>query len=316
MDKTLKSIQDFLQKNERYVIYVTDLETGNTLVPKVTMQQILNEHLSIEKFFVYVVTKFNTNKVGVQKKRPNGSSYSNVGSLITLPFEIKNKPLVEAAANGVPVNPVVAPAAANYQQQMPQPKVYQAEPYQQQNQQSMGLNAVQIAEGMMAKNKVELQQERIDGLKERIVELKALLKSQNDKNEALLKSEKNRNEELVTKLREALADLSIAEKQMNFAIDVEKSKKTDPEVIKKGMEMGTQLLETFVAGKMASPAAQQTGLGASLENLSDSKQNIINTITPETFPENYANFLYKIIYGFNKPEFLTELENLVTKHGL
>jgi hypothetical protein len=285
MDIPIKIIKDFLESNPKNAIDLYDTSTGVTFLPKTTMQHVVEKHGDIETFFHYVKIQHQKDVVGVQKLKPNGSSYKKYQNGVPLKLSISNKPLEGDATNGAPVDSVVAPNVAT--PQVPIPRSYQPE-IMPQNHQAQGLNAYQIAEGMANKDRLVVKQEKIDELKEKI---------QEQKTDAL--TDKTTIANLQQQLSKANAELAVAEQKKEMAVMMEVIKKQPsipPEVIAKLTE---NLPALFMALKGGGSVAQAnpSGLAADHSNLSPSKQGLISYIGSEDLDETTALLIEKTVVG-------------------
>jgi hypothetical protein len=305
MDINIKNIEIFLNKKPTNAISITNPNNSEILERNIDMVHINEYHKSIEKFFLYVKLNHQIDVIFVQKKRANGSRKINFEAPILLKLTVpSNKPLEGVATNGSPVHPVVEPNVAN--SQYPMQKTYNPE-VMNQNTQAVGLNAVQIANGIIAEKEAAT-------LKEKIADLKEDLKEQKSKT----KKKESKIEELVAKLRDAEAELKNFETKMGLEIlkiQIEKQPILTPEMV----EMFSNLSPALVAlltPKGAVAPQQTAGLGASLENLSEIKKLLVNIISAPDFLDDNARTLNAVIGGFDNPQYTAELQQLQIKYNI
>jgi hypothetical protein len=303
MDAEIKNVELFLEKNSRNAIDLKNFITKEGILSKVNLAYIKENHDDIEKFFIYLKLNYKIDTVQIIKYTPNGSSFKQKDGEIELILGVKNKPLEGDASQGATANPVNAPSAANFNNQNmnPQPSNY--------NSHAQGLNAVEIAKGIIAENKVET-------LNEKVLDLKEALKKQEkktDRKEDLI-------EDLVKQLRDAKSELANYQQKMDLEIlkiQIDKQPALSPELAQILADKGLTVLSDMLNRGKGAITQMATGLGGDHSSLSALKQGIINFMSQDTFTEVHAALFDKIILGVTEnQQYVTELDLLNIKYNI
>ena len=291
MDIQLRRVKDFLESNSKNVIDLYDNQTGNTIpeLSKITMQHIVEKHGDIEKFFVYVKEYHQINVVGVQKLKPNGTSHRKFQNAIILSL-ITNKPLEAVAANGAPVESVVAPNVATS-------RSYQPEPNQGLSPFPHGLSAFEIID-------LKSKERDYDKIEKRERELEDRLRKKDIEIENLTKD-----------LREVKSDLSIADKSKEMAVMMEALKKEpsmSPELLGKFADMFPVLIESLKRNPQSN-----VGLAGANPNLSKVKKELLEFISSNDVNDELALYMFYTNYGMATiEEFKNSVLQLVEQHQI
>jgi ribosomal protein L11 len=298
----LKLLSEKLQQ-QPFVCAVDILdETHNSWIGKNLHNSNFNPHSNLEAFLKDLYISKGVKRVKIQEKRKNGSSYKTTGNFFVFNLESNTQappPTTEAPSV---IQPVQTPVAQP-QQQMPNYAQNDYDPQMQMQPSLLGLfgrnglngglnQAIdEITELKSVRYKLNLAEEELRKVKNETDDKIRKLNNEVDEFKKQLRIEEVKNSEFQSKLNTANVEKDLAVKM----VEIQTKSFGDSEFAKKLPEMLTGIAKAYVMSKGGQGMPDDAQGLEGVNDLSDVKREVIETIASEVITDAFASELKEII---------------------